>query len=103
MDKILTRLHCLLLSLLASSPSPTRFFCDTRCEPSVSGDFLVDEAVYAELKGSGMFDMLTPKQDEVRNEGLTVDYVAGLTPTTALLQAEHSLEMHLPFIAHLFE
>jgi len=44
------------------------------------GDFRVDTEVYQHLHASGMFDVMTMKQDE----------------------EEHSLEMHLPFVAHLF-
>jgi len=44
------------------------------------GDLKVDHEIYGSLQSSGLFDRMTLSQDE----------------------AEHSLEMHLPFVARLF-
>ncbi len=82
-------------------------------EVPTAGSVDIDQEVYSELQASGLFQTMTLGADEVSPDALRACvsrlHVRGAGPhlifwtsVSATLQAEHSLELHMPFIAHVF-
>jgi predicted class III extradiol MEMO1 family dioxygenase len=77
--------------------------------PPDAGSIDIDTDVYRELAGTGIFKTMNLRADEVRNvvhvlEGSLHGLVgeSGSLTDEIAVQAEHSLELHMPFIVHAF-